>query len=169
MVLQEGLVEVKVAESDRDYRLRKFMPSRMLGKIVDSMDRIVCIGNCSWCRNPVFSNEKRCKDQTGSYLHMGCCQGPVSPANPAGGKVQHITSGYPTTSDTCQEMVHTLMSKAGIDNVQDAQQFLEQNNWDLDVCLQRLRLKKEVSSSSFYSSFHNAPHTSALIQITRTL
>jgi len=78
-------------------------------------------------------------------------------------------TGYGYPGDKRQEMVHTLMSKAGIDNVQDAQQFLEQNNWDLELCLQRLRLKKEVSSSSFYSSFHNAPHTSALIQITRTL
>jgi hypothetical protein len=77
---------------------------------------------------------------------------------------------FVTTGDTRQEMVHTLVSKAGIDNVQDAQQVLQQNNWDLELCLQqRLRLKKEVSSSPFYSSFHLAPHTWALIPITNTL
>jgi hypothetical protein len=100
MVLQQGIVEVKVAEGDRDYGLRKISPSRTLGKIVDNMDRIVCIGICSLCRNPVLSNEKRCKDQTGSYLHKGCYQGAVSAANPAGGQVQHITRGHPTTGVT---------------------------------------------------------------------
>ena len=156
MVLQEGLVDVKVAEGDKQNgpQYRRNSPSKMFGKIVDNVDRIppiVRIGICSVCHNPVFSHELRCQDKTGSYMHKDCYQGLLQKAN------------------TRQQMVHTLMSKAGIDNVQDAQQFLEQNNWDLELCLQRLRLKKEVSSSSFYSSFHNAPHTSALIQITRTL
>jgi hypothetical protein len=84
-------------------------------------------------------------------MHKGCYQSAWSAAN------------------TRQEMVRTLMSKAGMDKVQDAELFLDQNNWDLELCLQRLRLKKEVSSSSFYSSFHLAPHTWALIPITRTL
>ena len=96
--------------------------------------------------NPVFSNELRCKDQTGSYMHTGCYQGAVSAANPAGGQVQHITRGNPTTGDTHQEMLHMLMSKAGIDNVQAAQQYLQENNWDLELSLQACKISVEAAA-----------------------
>ncbi len=149
MVLQEGLFDVKVTEGDRQNgpQYRRNSPSKTFGKIVDNVDRIVGIGICSLCRNPVFSNELRCKDQTGSYMHKGCYQGAVSAANPAGGQVQNITRGNPTTGDTRQEMVHTLMSKAGIDNVQAAQQYLQENNWDLELCLQACKISVEAAAA----------------------
>jgi hypothetical protein len=133
VVLQEGLVDVKVAEGDGQNgpQYRRNSPSKMFGKIVDNLDSIVRIGICSLCRNPVFSNEMRCKDKT-SYMHTGCYQqyqGAVSAAN------------------TRQEMVHTLMSKAGMDNPQDAERFLQQNNWDLELCLQACKISLEANAA----------------------
>jgi hypothetical protein len=46
-----------------------------------------------------------------------------------------------------QEMVHTLMSKAGIDNVQYAQVLLQENNWDFEACVQAYKVKKEKEAS----------------------
>jgi hypothetical protein len=94
----------------------------------NNADRIARIGICSLCRKPVLSNELRCKDQTGSYMHKGCYQGAVSAAN------------------TRQEMVHTLMSKAGM-NAQDAELFLQQNNWDLGLCLQACKVSWEANAA----------------------
>ena len=121
MVLQEGLVDVKVAEGDRQNgpQYCRNSPSKTFGKIVDNADRIVRTGICSVCRNPVLNNEMRCKDQTGSYMHKGCYQGSASAAN------------------TRQEVVHTLMLK-------DAQRFLQQNNWDLELCSQACKISVEA-------------------------
>jgi hypothetical protein len=62
-------------------------------------------------------------------MHKGCYQGSVFAAN------------------TLQEMVHTLMSKAGMDIVQDAQRFLQQKNWDLELCLQACKISVEAAAA----------------------
>jgi hypothetical protein len=44
-------------------------------------------------------------------------------------------------------MVHMLMSKAGMDKAQDAELFLQQNNWDLELCLQACKISLEANAA----------------------
>jgi hypothetical protein len=77
------------------------------------------------------------------------------------------------TADTEQTVVLEEMMKkvkeSSTEKVKELERQGEEGKRSNEAELQRLRLKQEVSSS-FYSSFHHAPHTlRVLIPITLTL